>query len=359
MIIETEQEYKDFAGINQSRLKLIQIPTLFVNKKETNEDDGEAEHFTFGTYVDELLYKTEEEIQDKYFVLNAGVKSPPEGPKKIIEDLIKATPGSMSPLDDYVDLIHRISIINQTYTTFKRETVFDKVNAYSDYYYSLRAVDGKIVITPQQKDVAIYYKNLFETDSRFKQFYYDSNTTEVKTKVRLGNDLKVNGVNISVKGELDRLLIDHENKTWRNVDDKTSFNPSEYFKTIVKYRYDFQAAFYSFLVSMNLKELGLEGYTQSKDHGVSYSTLVFMNSGFKNIPEVVNIPQIYGECSYYAPNGMYYMGYKEALLKYCDHRDREDFNSSHNMLINGFNKFELSDGKLSFERFENVKIEVL
>lgn len=74
----------------------------------------------------------------------------------------------------------------------------------------------------------------------------------------------ISGELVKLKSKIDRLIIDHESKTWTIVDLKTTGKPVDLFlRSVIEFRYPRQLAFYSDAADYYIKnELQLEGYTQ-------------------------------------------------------------------------------------------------
>lgn len=330
MILKTAQEYNEFNGVNQSRLKLIDNPSLFVNyDKKDEEDEEDPICFKFGTFVDDLLCG--EDISSKYAIMSLG-KVPPEDPKKIIDKLIEME----SPTYPLMKLKnHKYEIIelckeHSVYASFKDDTRFGKILKYENYYEECRNNRGKIVISQQESELGNWYLNTLTTNPLYFSYFVSEGDIEIRTKVRIGVDLIINSECISLKGELDRLKIDHKNKTYSVIDDKTSASPYSFPYSVNKFRYDFQNSFYEYLVSESLEDLGIAGY--SPDPLVYW---VVMSSIYKSSPLIYAAPKHIGKNTR-IENGNSKMGYEEAISKYMEHRKLGRWDLPIEMLNNGY-----------------------
>src|SRR5690606_3814533 len=96
-----------------------------------------------------------------------------------------------------------------------------------------------------------------------------------------------------LKGELDRLVIDHSIKIITPVDFKTTSKPIYSFNTeFWKYRYDFQAATYTLGLKAHplIKELLEKGYTLNSFKYIVVEKDLLHNPMVFNVPdEVINI----------------------------------------------------------------------
>jgi hypothetical protein len=242
MAILQQELYKSHPGINQSILKLIDSPWLVpinLNKRELKNEEDES-YFSFGTFQDMLLCD-DSTVWDKFIVIDLVSTG---NYCKIIDKCFSV---EKTMEDQKADLL---TAFEEEYpnSRWKEDTRWENIKKYGeDYWKKKESIGTKTVITPDQYQIILH---------NHEQVY--PRIQDLLHKVCLTADYK--GINI--KGELDHLDIDRNNKTWRVVDDKTTAEVYKFDKSVIKYRYDFQMAFYELLVELNSDELGLTGYTK-------------------------------------------------------------------------------------------------
>jgi hypothetical protein len=239
-------EYRNIEAVNQSRLKLIlKHPSLYINVK----DDEEKEFFTFGQFVEDLLLKDDDYLDEIYFVTKTP--TPTDSVLRVLKLLAEQSIElHLDAIDK--DLIIQACTVCEYGKTWKPETCYNKIlEAGTDYYFELKASEGKTRLSQDDYDIANKIsqqalsgnlRHLFKSpDNLYKQVI----------------EFKYSGK--SCKGEIDILAINHQNKTVRVYDIKTSAQALYFGSTILKYRYDFQVFFYT--LGAQLAGLVPEGYT--------------------------------------------------------------------------------------------------
>jgi hypothetical protein len=334
MILKSAEEYKIFEGVNQSRLKLIDNPSLFQNIKKDDDEDGEPDHFKFGTYIDDKLIGLA--TDDKYIVSDLK-KFPPDEIKKVLDKFVITFNPSLD-IDTYKDQLIAYCKVNDVYTSFKDDTVFGKIKKYEDYFNFMQSSSNKITLTSEQSMMGEYYKNLLTTDPVYSKYYVDSEGIENRKKVRLAIDFNYSKASlfkyesniVSLKGELDSLKINHNTKTYTVVDDKTTADPYNFVSSIFKYRYDFQLAFYNLLVYQCREELGIKDYTPERE-----AVLIAIGSKYPQPPLIYKLD--YNKVAWnYKRGGRTYMGIYPAIERYLIHRNTGIWNTPTEMIENGF-----------------------
>jgi hypothetical protein len=327
MLLSTAEEYKEFNGINQSRLKLIENPGLFLNTKKEDYEDGEPEHYKFGTFIDDMLLDLD--ISSRYIALPDMKLPPKEGAGKVIDQFIKESKPTLNVIDFYKDDLLAKAKSLDVYTTFKEEIAWKKIKEHERYFDHVVAAQDKIVLTNEQLMLGAYYKSLLLTDPMYSKYYVNTEDIENIKKVRIAVDIELFDTVVSLKGELDSLQVDHKNKTYSVVDDKTTAELASFSNSIFKYRYDFQIAFYNFLVENSLKELGIEGYTSTD------AKIIAISSSYAVKPLIYNISAT-ESLNTFSRGGKDYIGVFQALIKYIRHRDLNRWDIPVEMIDNGY-----------------------
>jgi hypothetical protein len=243
--------YKEINALNQSILKKILIsPQSFLQaqKKQAEPDDSSEEHFVFGTVVDIMLTGSREEFEEKF------VKIPDETRcSETIKGIVKSVYEEVSIDENEVESLEIYDIAILKYANYadyqrkwKDETKVDKiVEEGKSYFELLKTIGNKIPITETDYAKAVACLIALKSNE-FTQPYtvLKSSTNNREFLDKFIIEFEYQGLNI--KGELDRVVIDHTNKVITPIDFKTTGKPiSGFVGDFWYYRYDFQAAVYS------------------------------------------------------------------------------------------------------------------
>lgn len=225
-------DYRSLDGVNQSRLKLIlKHPSLYINSKE----DEEKEFFTFGQFVEDLLLKDEDYLDENYFITKTS--TPTDSVLRVLKLLAEQS------IELHLDAIDK-DVVIQACTiceygkNWKPETCYSKIlEAGTDYYFELKASEGKVRLSQDDYDIADKIANQALSSNLRSLFRSKDNLYKQVIEFEYKNR--------KCKGEIDILAFDHEKKTVRVYDIKTSAQAMYFGSTILKYRYDFQVFFYT------------------------------------------------------------------------------------------------------------------
>lgn len=226
-------------GLNQSRLKqLLGGSPNAINKHQLLVTPS---HFSFGSVVD-ILALEGEDMYDTYFYTTKEKLSDKE--RYVVESVFNES--DLPTLDDDRLILKYAKEISYQ-NNWKDDTIlnhFKKVG--SKYYDDLIAAKDRTMILEDDLKRAKYCVKLLKNDEFVKKTLYpkQSKTLEIFNKVVL--KFEINGE--ECKGEMDRIIVDHKNKKIIPIDLKTTGDSVYAFarKSFWKYRYDIQAAFYSF-----------------------------------------------------------------------------------------------------------------
>jgi len=225
-------DYRKIDAVNQSKLKLLlHHPLRYINAKEESE---EKEHFVFGQFVEDMLLNSPEELEERYFVTKTD--TPSDSVLRVLKLL------SQQSIELHLDAIDQDIVIQacaicEYGKNWKPDTCYKKIiEAGTDYYYELKKAEGKVRLDQESFDIASKIVDQALNDPKIASIIAAAEAKKV---------LQFEYRNRSCKGEIDLFVVDHENKTARVYDIKTSAQAMFFQSVILKYRYDFQTYFYS------------------------------------------------------------------------------------------------------------------
>ncbi len=169
---------------------------------------------------------------------------------------------------------------------------------------SLASNEGKILITPQQWEKANELANILQFH-RFTKDYFNRGENQV-TYV-----FKLNGVLYKIR--IDKLIVDHDNRTIQPIDLKTGSPYANQFEiNFFKLRYYLQQSLYSLGVHHMMNEL-YPGYEV-----LDFKFIYISTTELKPYPVIVNMSEKWAEAGYegFHRNGRYYKGIKELTEEY-------------------------------------------
>mgnify|MGYP001577435170 FL=1 len=317
-------EYKKIAKVNQSSLKkILHSPGAYraaVNKYEESTES----HFVFGSLVDDMLLAPKT-VDDKYYKMADSDISTTL--KLIAQHVYEAA--KLNPIDDsgkvlcpLHDIYYQDLILNakRTYAyqpRWKDETAITNiVKSCSNYFNALIESNGKVIISIEEYNKALTCVAMLKSDKYTSKYLVKpSQNISIFTHVVL--EFETEGV--KCKAELDKVFIDHVNKTIQPIDYKTTGMPINGFKyEFWKYRYDFQAAFYKLGLSQDSKIIKLleDGYEL-----LNFRYIVVNSDGNDNpmifvVPKEVNAIGLHGGK---LDNGRTLEGVHQAIGRYQYH----------------------------------------
>lgn len=272
MIIVTPQEevdaYRESTTLNQSTLKELQHGVdnfLKVMEKRKEEDPNVIKpHFIFGSAVDTLLTGTKEDFKALFYISNLS-KSPSEMELKILSKVFEQVDAFGPPDKNFGHLMDYKFYIESAIETFnwqpnwKLETRINKIiEIGSEYFQELIDSYGKTIITldlyEKIKLTADSLKNNPRTSKYFKPIVSENPDTRFVTAFQFPVYFTIEG--IECKALLDMLIVEICNKTNKVVslepiDIKTmSGFTIDFPKSVKSFRYDIQAAWYTFAISV-------------------------------------------------------------------------------------------------------------
>jgi len=274
-------DYKTISALNQSTLKQILIsPKTYVDAKERQEARVESseQHFVFGSLVDMMLTESKEDFDKKYAVIpdDTGVSETIAKIVKAIYDSavdedklydadIKYTPTN---LEDYPEQILKHCNYELYQSRWKDETRINKIiEQGSKYFDILKKCGTKTIITESEYAKAVNCVMALRSDKHTSK-YCQKKSDDLNIEIIDKHVIVFEHDGLEFKGELDRVIVNHQEKTITPIDFKTTSKSVLNFEnSFWHFRYDFQAAVYTLGLTKDksyddrLKRYYHEGYS--------------------------------------------------------------------------------------------------
>jgi hypothetical protein len=256
--------YREMRGLNQSSLKKILVsPQEYLKAINKQEDEATPEHFLFGTVVDIMLTGSKDEFDEKFVKIPDETKCS-DAVKAIVDDvanIVFQTETIDCPLESYREDILDACNNNNYQSNWKDDTRIDKIiKEGSEYFDLLKSIAGKTPITESEYAKAVNAVMALKAD-KYTQMY----TRKQKDVEYLDKFIVCFGYEgEEIKGELDRVVINHKTKTITPIDFKTTGKSMLGFNyDFWQFRYDFQAAVYTYGLQRHSDIINLlgQGYT--------------------------------------------------------------------------------------------------
>jgi hypothetical protein len=242
-LLDNKQQlkYESVEAVNQSSLKeLLKGPKAYLKSFE-KEEGPTPSYFIFGSAVD-CLITTPEDFSNRFAVMD--IQKPSDTISLILENVhrqileVGADP-TRTYLLDWSEFILSVATGLGYGKSWKPETVVNKiVEQGGDYFEFISQAEGKDVI-----DVNMYEK-VEQCASSILNNEYVKPLLDVNTQHQVAVYWEYNGINC--KSLLDLVNIDEEAKTIQPIDIKTTSDSVYFFpSSVLKFRYDIQAAFYT------------------------------------------------------------------------------------------------------------------
>lgn len=222
------KDIKDYyldGAISQSSLKLlIERPLDFVERPVIDSDS-----LILGSFVDMLLTQEKPEYSVCRKIPNGGVK-------KVLSYLFANEDLRYKDLVDIEKSIVDACDVLNVYTHYKPMTRVDKVRDYEDYWKAMQSCNGGIILNPE-----LYAKGFKIAETLRGLEYFN----ELKSKCLFQYAISFVVDEVKCKALLDIVYFDEDNKKITVIDIKTtSGSLKDFDSSVVKFRYDIQAAFY-------------------------------------------------------------------------------------------------------------------
>lgn len=187
-----------------------------------------------GSLVDDLLLD-ENSINTKYYMYNGSQPTATLG--KLASIILK----NYNETPD-VETVVEIATKNGFWSKYKHETLVETIDKpeFWEYLKAQYESKKKTLITTEDLLLANDIKDALLTHDFSKDIFINEFDNHNQVKFQM----KYKG--FKIRGILDRVIVDHDNKTVRFIDLKTGMNPAEEFESsFIKFKYYFQAAIYT------------------------------------------------------------------------------------------------------------------
>lgn len=238
----TEKEYRELPALSYSTLSRYDregysnIDSLF--------ESISTPSLTFGSLVDFLITNPEGNIEDEFVI--SDVIEPSEAIKNIVDTLYERYKYPQFYQFTSEEIFSVIQEFNYQ-PSWKESTRVLKIQDLGASYYNIKALsENKKLITPELLEQAKSCVEVLKSDSLTTSYFNDS----VFENTKIYYQLKFKGEfeNIPIKGMLDIVKVDHNNKKIYLADLKTSKNVYTFKESFFTYRYYMQAEMYYTLV---------------------------------------------------------------------------------------------------------------
>lgn len=284
-------DYQTISAINQSTLKQILIsPRAYVEAKEKQltRVESNEQHFIFGSLVDMMLTESKEDFDKKYAVVpdDTGVSETiAKIVKGVYNDMYEKTP---TALEDYPEEILKHCNYELYQSRWKDETRFKKiVEQGSKYFDILKKCGTKTIITESEYAKAVNCVMALRTD-KYTSKYCQKKSNDPDIEIIDKHVIVFEHEGLEFKGELDRIIVNHKEKTVTPIDFKTTSKSVLNFEnSFWHFRYDFQAAVYTLGLGKD-KSDRLKNYYED---GYSFRPMLYIvvETFLKNPPMVFEI----------------------------------------------------------------------
>lgn len=292
-------DYYNSTDISQSMLKDFLIHPMFFKLKHFDKiiKKDKKSYFELGSLVDCLVLTPD--WFDKIYAIYLGDITPQI---KILCEYIINEEIDYSSYDVIFDTVKKLNIFNtiKKIDTIKKKLEEENFENYINFYSDNK---GKVIITQE------FYLKAFEIASSLlnndftKEYFHTGEGIEILTSYPIywkHHDYNHNhGFTTNCKSLIDMIRIDHNNHTIALFDLKTTGESTSMFsKSIMKYRYDFQAAYYMAAVKwwINNSRLELKDYEIKQEFSfiVESTTTIGSPLIYKLTPHTINIGK-YGD----------------------------------------------------------------
>ena len=282
-------DYQTISALNQSTLKQILIsPQAYVKAKERQlaRIESSERHFIFGSLVDMMLTESKEDFDKKYAVIPDDI-----GVTEVVARIIKGIYDDVSylveekTLEDYKNEILEYCKYEQYQPRWKDETRINKIIEQGSKYFDILKESGtRSIITETEYANAVNCVMALRTD-KYTSKYCQKKSSNPNIEIINKHVVVFDYQGLEFKGELDRVIINHEEKTILPIDFKTTSKSVLNFESSFwHFRYDFQAAVYSLGLSLDKSERMQKYYAD----GYSFKPMLYIVvETFLNNPPMV------------------------------------------------------------------------
>lgn len=287
-------DYKTISALNQSTLKQILVsPKSYVEAKERQlaRVESTEQHFVFGSLVDMMLTESKKDFDKKYAVIpdDTGVSETIAKIVKGVYDEINDTFDlAWGTLEDYPEQILKHCNYELYQSRWKDETRINKiVEQGSKYFDILKKCGTKTIITESEYAKAVNCVMALRSDKHTGK-YCQKKSNDPKILIIDKHVIMFEHEGLEFKGEIDRIIVNHKEKTITPIDFKTTSKSVLNFEnSFWHFRYDFQAAVYMLGLTKDKSER-LKSYYEE---GYSFKPMLYIvvETFLKNPPMVFEI----------------------------------------------------------------------
>jgi len=262
--------YRQHPAINQSLLK-----ALANHPEKVLEDDKDwSDGLEFGDALDIILF-TPDEFNEKYYVTDMD-----NLPQDNVKDIMQIVVANMKEGDNgYMDKDVLKAAAQVGYgQSWKPETLLRKVlNEYNGHEYARQLIEskGKKTLSIERHMQITHAVETLKRHEFTSRFVSDKLPEHMERLVQVPLMAPSHKQPVWYKGLLDLMLVNHEHKVIYPWDLKSTGTNVLYFPSqIMKFRYDLQAALYTYILETIISECEEGG--QPEDYG----GLTFNPSGY-------------------------------------------------------------------------------
>ena len=233
------EDYYINPAISQSQLKLLLGPdsSIFNTIQEPDLYFEEKKHFIIGNGVDIQLTRPIEEFNQKFHISNLQNK-PSDTIKSIVNqvyDRVKETYPNIETIQNYNNAILDACNDHNYQPNWKTETRIAKIIEAWEYWEDLKQAEGKVVLSQEENDLISQIVMSIRTNPTTNKYFETSKDVEILDQLAI----YFSYCDIDCKALLDRVIVDHKNKTIQPIDFKTMGDQTLYFpKSLRQRRYD-------------------------------------------------------------------------------------------------------------------------
>jgi hypothetical protein len=271
-------EYRNTFAISQSAIKafrskpLRKFKQIYIDGEENEEGDSK---FAFGSLTDTLAFQPEL-LEERFFISSEDVAIPGDKVKQIVEKVYREAKEvvdnkrklneqgnlpeplyipDIRDLGEFEDLIHKYAKeIKYGGTTWTKSRIWENVFTDGrDYYRMLERCNGRSIITPYDNADAIEIVDILRKNEYTKPYFVQQEGETLLFQQEIFIEYIQNDVIVPLKGALDIIRINH-NEKWVQVPDfKTTHNSEGFDIVAIRFDYVLQTSFYHHLIKEFLK----------------------------------------------------------------------------------------------------------